>query len=116
MAAGTCQTQPVNSGMSGLRGAAKRMAEARDPDFCPNGHPRTAENTYTSKRANGSVKTQCKPCIRAAQRKFDAKLTKEERRTRAMAFPSYAKSKDYQRKYRFQKMYGITVEGAREML
>ena len=75
MAAGTCQTQPVNSGMSGLRGAAKRMAEARDPDFCPNGHPRTAENTYTSKRANGSVKTQCKPCIRAAQRKFDAKLT-----------------------------------------
>lgn len=79
---------------------------------CKNGHELTPENVYLSHRADGRVLRQCKPCRRAEDSAKRAAMTLEERRERRLSYPSLARGKHYQRKYK----YGLSEEDVRAML
>jgi len=71
---------------------------------CKNGHELVDPNLYWTRQLNGTPRRQCRTCRtadrRAAQAEL-AKLTPKERETRRKRFPSHAKMKHYQRKYRY---------------
>jgi HNH endonuclease len=63
------QAENKRRGTAGLwkREAAEHMVE------CKNGHPRSPENVREWPQKNGRVWYQCRPCMREAQRRYDAK-------------------------------------------
>lgn len=79
---------------------------------CANGHELTPDNVYVATRSNGRTYRQCRTCHREHDARQRAQMTLEERRERRKSFPSTAKSKHYQRKYK----YGMTEEELRHVL
>lgn len=79
---------------------------------CKNGHLYTEDSVYWSTRKDGRQLRQCRECVNAQNRSYYQRLTPEERRDRRKKFPSTAKMKHYQRKYRL----GISEAEYRELL
>lgn len=91
-------------------------AKGQFQTHCKHGHPLTPDNVYVATHADGRQFRQCRTCQRERDREIRASMTLKERAARRKSFPSTLKMKDYQRKYRFEKRYGITVDAAKEML
>ena len=79
---------------------------------CKRGHTYIEGSFYLSVHKDGHEFRQCKQCLREYQRARYAALSPEERAARRKSFPSAAKGKHYQRKYK----YGITEAAYRELL
>jgi len=79
---------------------------------CKNGHEFTDDSVYVSHRASGQVMRQCRICVNEQNRAAYEPLTIAERAERRNSFPSRAKGKHYQRKYK----YGLGEEQVRELL